>query len=535
MRACQAERLARISAVCFCVSAVLTIWFMLGVMLMIYVQSGSYDENEALRELKLFVRVINEDTNRTFGLPYAQRRALCIELGARSQLSAAEQLAWDGHVCARHRNESSCPWLAESLPQAVQTRVLLASFPGSGNSFVRLVLERVSGYLTGSTYREESLKQAGFEGEMYDSNVLVVKTHLSPRWHDNVSSAIVLVRQPMAAVASFEAFRVGGHWKGSSTSTWARFRELFLLRDCALWTRHVLEWSAHSGAEQFAFETLTNYHDEPASTMEHWQALTRRLALAHGLDADEVFAPERLSCALRLAGAMRRSSRAYRPRTLDEFCLSWQRLYVDALLGPGVALVGSKETHRLLGLLRADASQPHPQLRPFGNTDRTSKLVLVVMHKGEGAARTLRRAMDWLALGRAVAVLAPDQAGSASLHAKLHSLHACAPLFGRDWCPVFASQDSSHLYFAACGEALGLAAFLEASVRLSSMNMTAALKRAFVEYKFESTASESRNVALLQGIAAGCGPNATEAVVSSRLYSLAFARFAWPAPPYAGR
>ena len=54
----------------------------------------------------------------------------------------------------------------------------LASFPGSGNTWTRTLLEESTGIYTGSIYSDTSLVNAGFEGECIVSrNVIAIKTH----------------------------------------------------------------------------------------------------------------------------------------------------------------------------------------------------------------------------------------------------------------------------------------------------------------------------------------------------------------------
>ena len=79
----------------------------------------------------------------------------------------------------------------------------LASFPGSGNTWVRTLLEKATGVCTGSYACDMSLRFAGFTGEgIQSSNVLVVKTHeAKPHWAE-FNSAIVLVRNPLDAIVS---------------------------------------------------------------------------------------------------------------------------------------------------------------------------------------------------------------------------------------------------------------------------------------------------------------------------------------------
>ncbi len=62
--------------------------------------------------------------------------------------------------------------------------VALASFPGSGNTWVRGLLQQITGVCTGGIYCDTTLRQRGFPGEGIRSGItLVVKTHQTdPRW-----------------------------------------------------------------------------------------------------------------------------------------------------------------------------------------------------------------------------------------------------------------------------------------------------------------------------------------------------------------
>ena len=63
--------------------------------------------------------------------------------------------------------------------QGVGVKTALASFPGSGNTWVRYLLQQVSGIYTGSIYTDGSLQRRGFAEYKQDHSVLVVKTHES--------------------------------------------------------------------------------------------------------------------------------------------------------------------------------------------------------------------------------------------------------------------------------------------------------------------------------------------------------------------
>ena len=114
--------------------------------------------------------------------------------------------------------------------------VALVSFPGSGNTWVRQLLEAASGVCTGSTMCDMSLRYAGFTGERITSgSVLVVKTHkAAPNWisdaiphkknappsdsvlhkeHVLFQSAILIVRNPLNALVSEWTRRVANDYK----------------------------------------------------------------------------------------------------------------------------------------------------------------------------------------------------------------------------------------------------------------------------------------------------------------------------------
>ena len=57
-------------------------------------------------------------------------------------------------------------------------KTALASYPGSGNTWVRYLIQHISGYITGSVYNDHSLKKMGFPGEgETNGKVIAIKTH----------------------------------------------------------------------------------------------------------------------------------------------------------------------------------------------------------------------------------------------------------------------------------------------------------------------------------------------------------------------
>ena len=114
-------------------------------------------------------------------------------------------------------NEAKCRFLKGNGRGAVA----LTSFPGSGNTWVRGLLQSVTGICTGGYYCDVSLRWNGFPGERISSgSTLVVKNHgKKPLWVDAsfwdgatakkvaetkapVTSAILLVRNPLDAIVA---------------------------------------------------------------------------------------------------------------------------------------------------------------------------------------------------------------------------------------------------------------------------------------------------------------------------------------------
>ncbi|CAH2094052.1 unnamed protein product [Euphydryas editha] len=90
--------------------------------------------------------------------------------------------------------------------------VALVSYPGSGNTWLRYLLQQVTGVVTGSVYMDYGLRMHGFPAEnVTDGSVLVVKTHEAPPLEvDKFKSAILLIRNPRDAIlADFNRLHKG--------------------------------------------------------------------------------------------------------------------------------------------------------------------------------------------------------------------------------------------------------------------------------------------------------------------------------------
>ena len=83
---------------------------------------------------------------------------------------------------------------------------LLHSCPGSGNTWVRHLIEELTGVFTGSVYCDRLLTASGMWGEGMDTQyVSVVKDHM-PSYRSKRSAIIGIVRNPYHAILSYIAF-----------------------------------------------------------------------------------------------------------------------------------------------------------------------------------------------------------------------------------------------------------------------------------------------------------------------------------------
>jgi len=148
---------------------------------------------------------------------------------------------------------SEARFLLES--ESMGEKVALASYPRSGNSLLRSLIERMSGVVTGSdTAPSRTLSMAlqafGVRGEgVIDERVQVVKTHFPERLGFGAfeaSRAILLVRNPWDAVDSyFNMTLTNSHNATMHESQYVRFSGLFrqlALAETRVWRRFHAWW-----------------------------------------------------------------------------------------------------------------------------------------------------------------------------------------------------------------------------------------------------------------------------------------------------
>ena len=120
------------------------------------------------------------------------------------------------HIRTEHKykRESGIQWCNNNKlwPNSTKPRVALASFPGSGNTWLRYLLQQSTGILTGSIFPDPSLQEIGFGEGIANQSVLVIKTHnvgITRHTDYPFDRAVLLVRDPFDAIlAEFNRLQV---------------------------------------------------------------------------------------------------------------------------------------------------------------------------------------------------------------------------------------------------------------------------------------------------------------------------------------
>ena len=128
----------------------------------------------------------------------------------------------------------------------------LASFPGSGNTWLRYLLQQVTGVATGSIYRDAALRRNGFPAEsIANGSVIAVKTHeWGAQARETFDSAILLVRDPFDSILAEFNRRAGGHIGHAS-------KEKFVKDHGRMWQQFVI--SKAGDWEEFYTDWLENF------------------------------------------------------------------------------------------------------------------------------------------------------------------------------------------------------------------------------------------------------------------------------------
>ncbi|XP_075876047.1 sialate:O-sulfotransferase 1 isoform X1 [Nelusetta ayraudi] len=133
------------------------------------------------------------------------------------------------------------------LPQRSSSLVALSSFPGAGNTWVRHLIELVTGYYTGSFYFDGTLYNRGFKGEKdywKSGRSICVKTHESGQKEiEMFDSAVLLIRNPYRSLMAEFNRKCAGHLGHATDAQW-RSKEWpeFVSSYAPWWASHALSW-----------------------------------------------------------------------------------------------------------------------------------------------------------------------------------------------------------------------------------------------------------------------------------------------------
>ncbi|OWF40539.1 WSC domain-containing protein 1-like [Mizuhopecten yessoensis] len=107
------------------------------------------------------------------------------------------------------KDENCQPKTLSFLTYKPRYRTALLSFPGSGNTWVRHLIQELTGYYTGSIYRDTSLAQNGFPGETVPVRhstkyCIVYKSHQATKKTLRIfSKALIILRNPLNAIKAY--------------------------------------------------------------------------------------------------------------------------------------------------------------------------------------------------------------------------------------------------------------------------------------------------------------------------------------------
>lgn len=195
-------------------------------------EESTHYANTTLLQVKLSLsQPLDNSTNLDY-TPLARakptcRQPLCAEYLSEGDKSRFTSCLQKVKAHGGNPQEGRCQF----MPQTHRVPVALASYPGSGNTWLRGLLEAATGICTGFTFCDISMRVKGFAGENIQSGaVLLVKTHAEPHWSHRTSksvhfgSAVFLVRNPLDAFVAEWNRRVANNFQGHTVSLTSHVR-----------------------------------------------------------------------------------------------------------------------------------------------------------------------------------------------------------------------------------------------------------------------------------------------------------------------
>ncbi|XP_076054159.1 uncharacterized protein LOC143032858 isoform X3 [Oratosquilla oratoria] len=144
-------------------------------------------------------------------------------------------------------------------------RTALASFPGSGNTWLRYLIQGATGLFTGSEYNDRQLASRGFYGENETPEcgcTVVVKTHgyslngmPALRWQrmrnldKYFGRGVLLLRNPYDTLIAYRNYLAAGHLGIAPTRTYkGPDWDNFVRNSIDIWRLYALDWITSSRA-----------------------------------------------------------------------------------------------------------------------------------------------------------------------------------------------------------------------------------------------------------------------------------------------
>merc|ERR1711936_70942 len=184
----------------------------------------------------------------------------------------------------------------------------LASYPGSGSTWVRYLIEGATGVFTGSIYKDLQLQVMGYWGEIRhwrDGTTIVQKTHDGDAQYIREvfnGRGILILRNPYDAVLSKLNFLYGGHRGASSVKLFQRAEwEEFVKVELNDWVSLALNWTlpAAATADKLLVVHYEHFRNDPIAEV-------KKILKFLKIEED----PERLNCLLKFKnGYFKRKSK----------------------------------------------------------------------------------------------------------------------------------------------------------------------------------------------------------------------------------
>nr|XP_045605517.1 uncharacterized protein LOC123762803 [Procambarus clarkii] len=133
----------------------------------------------------------------------------------------------------------------------------LVSYPGSGNTWTRHLLQAATGIFTGSIYQDQQLYMKGFFGELEPWNAgttFTQKTHDGSPAHIQAfnGTGVLLLRNPYRAIISYHNFLFGGHTGYAPISNYRRKGEVVV--QVLLMTQDMMSYCSGESLENWSFK-----------------------------------------------------------------------------------------------------------------------------------------------------------------------------------------------------------------------------------------------------------------------------------------